>query len=1280
MFRSASILTLLLSIAFVTPSCSRGGGGSGGGGGGVTPPPPAPNSAPEVTLVSPVGVVAGDVSFSVTIVDVDDDTVTVDLEYSLDGGATFFPVSLAAGSAPIVGLFADADGESYTFVWDSLIDQVGRLSRVSGVVIRVTAADGATGIPVVGSGFDVDNVTPTAPMVSAVSPLLGPAGTLIVIEGFNFGSDVTAFVVRVGANTLRAVSLTEGAMTPSGVEGTYTCVTSPELETGLFEVAFFGNVLWSGGPFEVAPRLSRISNSVVVLPGSMLTLTGERLASVDQVEFEVSGEPPVLVGPVSAIETAVEVSVPALTIPTGGAVVTVRALTAGVSSNPIGFFYSSVSPPQTPPSLTALELPLRSSAARIPVRFRLFDSGSTDQGEVIVSFSTDGGPFAPCTEGSSSALTGAVVPASPFGQGIAYEFDWDAATDLGTDFSRQVRLRVETVAQGGEAGPTWISAPFWVGGAPETTWLETFDSNDFEDPSSTADWNGATPGELVGTVAGTVPWGTGADGEFAPVSGTVTLITDGLDPTFGGFGGVFNFTDINIPSGVTVLVSGSNPLVLRATGSVTIDGTVEVSGGAGSSASLTAAGGGGGATAGGTAGGSGGTVISGFPVDGESALHGGHGGLTTLSLQTAARGGGGGGGGMVSAGDDGQMTPGIGSGRGGIGGIPRGPADLLDPQSSGVGGGGGGGGVDPTGGAFGRGGGGGGGGGTVHVIAQDIVTMSGRIMADGGSGGSGLNAGGGGGGSGGQIVVESATDIIFASGVQLSANGGNGGAGDAAGGDGSDGRVVLESPNTITLPTTGGGAPGSSFDFSGVIPGPGSAGFSQGTVDVTTIDFGAGIDGAFAPTSSVTLMTDGTDPVFGGSNGVFEFTTIDIPAGVVITAIGSRPLVFKATGDATIEGSFDLSGQDALPLPFAPPPGGMPGAGGAGGGSGGSGGFFVAGSPAMVLAGEDGALPFGVILGAAGGGALTNPTPDGSSVSGAGGGGGFAEVGLVGETGFGPAGTPGGVAGSTLGAADFRDPLDLTQVVIHGGSGGGGGGGSAQELSFPPGVTMPGAGGGGGGGGLWVAVQGTLTVTATAIFDLTGGNGTDNTNPFAGAGGAGAGGGLLISAGSIDLGAAVVMAIGGTGGVGAGSATAGGDGAPGRIRFETSDAVGGGPTGTIEPAAVVRVFSDTTDLSIGQSLPIPLVGDEGFPTFGGGLDAFQAQPAIQTTPAEVRILWGVWQADPSDPTVPREFTGFTENLGALPAGEFLQFKIFLESGLVPLTPARIDSLEAQLTP
>lgn len=118
-----------------------------------------------------------------------------------------------------------------------------------------------------------------------------------------------------------------------------------------------------------------------------------------------------------------------------------------------------------------------------------------------------------------------------------------------------------------------------------------------------------------------------------------------------------------------------------------------------------------------------------------------------------------------------------------------------------------------------KGAGGGGGGGLCVLRTQELVVHSGgRILADGGHGGSGENTqfmdrigGSSGGGSGGMIIIQAELlDLHAASSEALSARGGYGGASAVtsplshAGGDGGPGLIQLHTPDgtlaAVTLP------------------------------------------------------------------------------------------------------------------------------------------------------------------------------------------------------------------------------------------------------------------------------------------------------------------------------------------------------------------------------------------------------------------------------------------------------------------------------------------------
>ncbi|HEV8321953.1 MAG TPA: Ig-like domain-containing protein [Myxococcota bacterium] len=217
-----------------------------------------------------------------------------------------------------------------------------------------------------------------------------------------------------------------------------------------------------------------------------------------------------------------------------------------------------------------------------------------------------------------------------------------------------------------------------------------------------------------------------------------------------------------VPAGVTVRFTGAGVPAIVASGDLTIDGTIDVSGatgaGGGCTAGCGAAGAGGlaGAAEGGGAGaGVGGGGLAPLPADGDGgagAAYGGTGGPAGVNLGEA---------GVPAA-----------------SGPAYGTAELL-PLVGGSGGG--------AGGEAGSGGGGGGGGAVQLVSATRVtVSASGAVRAGGGGGGGGdwdARDGGGGGGAGGAILIEA--PVVSVTGA-LAANGGGGG-GPCVEGDGASG-------------------------------------------------------------------------------------------------------------------------------------------------------------------------------------------------------------------------------------------------------------------------------------------------------------------------------------------------------------------------------------------------------------------------------------------------------------------------------------------------------------
>jgi len=256
---------------------------------------------------------------------------------------------------------------------------------------------------------------------------------------------------------------------------------------------------------------------------------------------------------------------------------------------------------------------------------------------------------------------------------------------------------------------------------------------------------------------------TGADGAFSPTTNTtLTLPANGL----------FNFTTVTIPSGVTVRFTrnaANTPVTLLATGNINIAGTIDISAANGGNVV-------------------GGTFLgSNVGIGGPGGFDGGNGANGVASNTGGSGLGPGGGGAGTGAGF--ATTGGVVSASG-TPGAPYGNAELL-PLIGGSGGGGGSGDLGST------SAGGGGGGGAILIASSTTITLTGTINARGGNGGGGNNPGGG--GSGGAIRLV-ATAIAGTNGT-LDVRGGSGNSGVGIGsGGGSGGRLRLETyTNSATV-------------------------------------------------------------------------------------------------------------------------------------------------------------------------------------------------------------------------------------------------------------------------------------------------------------------------------------------------------------------------------------------------------------------------------------------------------------------------------------------------
>jgi len=236
-------------------------------------------------------------------------------------------------------------------------------------------------------------------------------------------------------------------------------------------------------------------------------------------------------------------------------------------------------------------------------------------------------------------------------------------------------------------------------------------------------------------------------------------------------------------------ITGSRPLVVVATDTLTIKGKLDV-------ASHNA---------------------SGVLTSGPGAINPPAGGCAGTAPQTDSGGGGGGAGGTFTTKGGNGGTGNAGAANGGIAANSMTMPMLLRAGCSGQ-----------TGGAGGTGGSGGGGGGAVYLLAGNVIDLStAQINASGAGGAIGVNrGGGGGGGAGGMVVVfvdSPMGTITTAVTTRIVANGGGGGTGY---GHGDDPDVTMATVPAMgasaggSCPTNGGGNGGVTM-MTGTVGGPG---------------------------------------------------------------------------------------------------------------------------------------------------------------------------------------------------------------------------------------------------------------------------------------------------------------------------------------------------------------------------------------------------------------------------------------------------------------------------
>ena len=353
-----------------------------------------------------------------------------------------------------------------------------------------------------------------------------------------------------------------------------------------------------------------------------------------------------------------------------------------------------------------------------------------------------------------------------------------------------------------------------------------------------------------------------------------------------------------------------------------------------------------------------------------------------------------------------------------------------------------------------------------------------------------------------------------------------------------------------------------------------------------------GVDGEFNPTTTTEIQLP--------PNGIFNFTTVNIPAGVTVTFkknAANTPAYILATGDVNISGTISVSGSNAVANDL--------GRGGAGGFDGGYGG--------------EQNKPGGRGMGPGGGGST-------NAYGGYGGGGAF------GTAEPGPCGAYYCIGGSVYGNERI--------LPFIGGSGAGGGGQ----------VSNIGGGGGGGGGAILIASSGTINITGSIIANGGAGAIIVNSSSYPGTGGGGSGGAIKLIANTI-AGNGTVSAVGAVGVSSAGHGS--NSGGNGRIRLEAFQITR--TTGTSSPA-FTRGFPTSVFIANTPSIKITAIGGANVPQNPTGLLATPdiTLPAATTNPVTVGLSASYVPLNTSITVVVSPQSGMHSNIASTPLSGTLE--------------------------
>ncbi len=162
----------------ITPSDASNPSGTAGVSDTFTVDNTAYNEAPTATTAAPAGVQSGNVQINYFLSDVESDTCSIEVLYSVNNGTTWQSATMGTAGDGLTGLSSSPAGTAHVYFWDSRADNVALSGQVDTVKIRVIPTDFNTGTAGDTNSFSVDNSVANNPPTVTIET--GPADSSTV--------------------------------------------------------------------------------------------------------------------------------------------------------------------------------------------------------------------------------------------------------------------------------------------------------------------------------------------------------------------------------------------------------------------------------------------------------------------------------------------------------------------------------------------------------------------------------------------------------------------------------------------------------------------------------------------------------------------------------------------------------------------------------------------------------------------------------------------------------------------------------------------------------------------------------------------------------------------------------------------------------------------------------------------------------------------------------------------------------------------------------------------